>query len=142
MIKRELAYFAINGSISVIIAYIVYIGLVRFGISMEWSNGIAYLAGMLYGFFGNKKLTFQDQGSANPVKVASYSALHMSTLFLNVHVNSIMLGHSQGVDNSITFSFLTAIAVSTIVNFIGLRYWVFRPRTYRLRNAGSRGKLS
>lgn len=126
MIRRELGFFVGNGIISVAIAYGVYRGLVASGLMIELANGIAYLAGMAYGFIANKRLTFRDEDAISTGKVARYALLHTGTLLVNVGVNSAMLGILRGLPGDLPAAFLAAIAVSTILNFLGLKCWVFK----------------
>jgi putative flippase GtrA len=126
MIRRELMYFMLNGLISVAIAYGVYRGLVINGFMIEVSNGIAYIAGMAYGFFANKRLTFRDGGKVSISLLAGYVLLHMGTLLVNIGVNSAMLGMLRGLTRDMPIAFLISIAASTVLNFLGMKYWVFK----------------
>ena len=127
MLKRELLLFVANGLVSVTIAYGVYHRLVALGLPIELASGTAYLAGMVYGFFANKHLTFRDQGKDSPTaKIGRYVVLHMGTLLVNVVVNSFMLGVLRGLSFGMFTAFVLAIGISTVVNFIGMKYWVFK----------------
>ncbi len=125
MIRRELKFFVINGVISVAIAYGVYSGLIYSGVSFDVANGLAYLSGLTFGFFFNRTITFCDTESLSVMKLGRYTLLHAATLLVNVAVNSMMLRYLHGVHLAIFCSFLTAIAFSTVLNFFGLKYWVF-----------------
>ena len=129
MIRRELGFFVLNGIISVAIAYSVYRGLVASGLLIEVANGIAYLAGMAYGFLANKRLAFRDRNVVSSSKVARYALLHMATLLVNVGVNSVMFDILHGLPSGLSSAFLVAIAASTVLNFLGLKYWVFKQST-------------
>jgi len=126
MIKREFGFFVVNGLISVSIAYCVYCGLVASGLMIEIANGIAYIAGMFYGFFANKRLAFRDGEIASIAKVVRYVLLHTCTLIVNILTNSLILGRLGDLTFDFFVAFLAAIAISTILNFIGLKYWVFK----------------
>ena len=67
MIKLEEVFFVANGLISIAIAYWAYQILVSGGLSIELSNGVAYLSGIVYGFLANKKLAFRDVSSLSRV---------------------------------------------------------------------------
>lgn len=127
MLKRELLLFVVNGLVSVTIAYCVYHRLVASGLPIELASGIAYLTGMVYGFFANKHFTFRDQGKESPTaKIGRYVLLHMGTLLVNVVVNSFMLGLLRGLSFDMLIAFALAIGISTVLNFIGMKYWVFK----------------
>ena len=96
---------------------------------MNPANGFAYLAGMGYGFFANRKWAFQDSELITGTKIARYIAMYTLTLFVNVSVNSIVFDFIRGVHGDMLVAFLVAIFITTILNFIGLKYWVFRKKT-------------
>jgi putative flippase GtrA len=126
MIRRELIFFILNGIVSVIIAYVIYRSLVYQGaLGVNASNGVAYVSGMAFGFFANRKWAFQDRQMVSGGKIFRYISLHAFTLFVNIFVNSFMLKLVYGMFNDILISFLVAISTSTILNFIGLKYFVF-----------------
>lgn len=126
MIRRELGFFILNGIVSVIIAYLIYRFLVSNEIlGINAANGVAYISGMGYGFFSNKQFAFQDRQLVTRIKVIRYVSLHACTLLVNMYINSEMLRHISGLTNDILFSFLVAISISTIINFLGLKYFVF-----------------
>lgn len=128
MIRRELVVFSINGLVSVAIAYGVYRGLVHKGLMIEVANGIAYLAGMTYGFFANKRLSFRNSSEVSFRMLVCYASLHTATLLVNVSVNSVALEILRGLPGALSIAFMVAIACSTVLNFLGLKFWVFERR--------------
>lgn len=139
MIRRQLGIFILNGVLSVSIAYLIYWALVSRGIlSIDLANGLAYLAGMAYGFFANRRWAFQDRGLITGNKIARYIALHTFTLFVNVSVNSIVFNFIRGEHGGMLFAFLVAISITTILNFIGLKYWVFSQKNLTTNTSNTR----
>ena len=126
MINREFCFFMANGLTSVTLAYGVYRGLIASGLKIEIANGMAYLAGMVYGFFANKHLAFRDRGAGSTVKVARYALLHTGTLLVNLVTNSLVLSILRDLPFDLFIAFLAAISISTVLNFMGLKYWVFK----------------
>jgi putative flippase GtrA len=130
MIRRELGFFILNGSVSVILAYLIYRALISEGVlGINWANGFAYICGMTYGFFSNRKWAFQDGRLVTRKILILYVSLYAFTLFVNVFVNLIMLQLIHGMHGDIFLSFLAAISISTILNFLGLKYFVFNPNS-------------
>jgi len=126
MIRRELNFFILNGIVSVALAYFVYRVLVfEIIFDVNWANGVAYISGMLYGFFSNRKWAFQDRGFVTNKKITRYILLYMLTLIVNVTINATILNNLKGVYGAVIFSFLIAIGFSTTLNFIGLKYFVY-----------------
>jgi putative flippase GtrA len=142
MIRRQLGIFLLNGLLSVSIAYLIYWALVSGGIlSINLANGFAYLAGMAYGFFANRRWAFQDSELITGNKIARYIALHTFTLFVNVSVNSIVFYFIRGVHGDMLIAFLVAISITTILNFIGLKYWVFSKKNLTTNTSNKRISL-
>lgn len=127
MIRRQLSIFVLNGLISVSIAYLIYWALVSSGkIGINAANGLAYISGIAYGFLANRKWAFQDNELITGSKIVRYVALHVFTLTVNVLVNAIVFNLIRGMTGDMLFAFLVAISVTTILNFVGLKYWVFK----------------
>jgi putative flippase GtrA len=129
MIKREVAFFVANGLISVAIAYWIYRILVSGGLSIELSNGLAYLSGMVYGFLANKKLAFRDVSAISRGMLTRYVLWHAFSLMVNVVVNSVFLAVIGSLVFGLTISFLLAISITTVLNYLGLKYFVFKNTT-------------
>ena len=126
MIRREGCLFAVNGVMAVGISYGVYRYLAVAGLEPHVANALAYLAGMGYGFFANRTLAFRDDAPVSASKMLRYGLLHACTLALNVSLNSALLDVLRGARAHPLFAFLPAVAVSATLNFLGLKYWVFR----------------
>jgi len=125
VIRRELAFFIVNGVLAVVITYVVYRGLVAAGLPVAPANGIGYASGMVYGFFANRAMAFRDRTSIRRGQVARYLLLHLGTLLANVAVNSAMLAALRGERADVQVAFVAAIGVSATLNFLGLKYLVF-----------------
>lgn len=104
----------------------MYLSLVAGGVLIQMANGVAYLSGMVYGFFANKHLAFRGFGSVRTGEVVRYIALHGITLLVNVWVNWFFLAAMSELYGGLVVAFLFAISVSMVLNFLGLKYWVFR----------------
>lgn len=129
MIKREVAFFVANGLISVAIAYLVYRILISGGLPIFLSNGLAYLSGVVYGFLANKKLAFRDASALSFRMLSRYFLWHVFTLMLNVGVNSAVFAVIEYWMFGLTISFLLAISITSILNYLGLKYFVFKKAT-------------
>jgi len=128
MIKnnREIGFFILNGIVSVLINFLVYYALVVYDISeTSLASVVGYISGMAYGFFANRKWTFQDKRLITTKVVLSYIFLYLSTLFVNVFVNALMLIILFEINGYIVISIFIAISISTILNYLGMKYFVF-----------------
>lgn len=126
MLNRELGLFILNGIISVMLAFVVYWMLVfDAGLDISVSTGAAYVVGMSYGFFANKALSFQDRGRITATKVIRYVLLYLFTLVLNISINVTVLETFRLGDFAVFIAFMVAVSISTVLNFLGLKYLVF-----------------
>lgn len=126
MIRRELGFFILIGIVSVMLAYLIYKTLVSSGLlGVNWAVAAAYICGTIFGFFANRRWAFQDRRLITWRKATYYVVLYSCTLVVNIYANSIMLKLIHGIYGYILISFLVAISISTILNFIGLKYLVF-----------------
>jgi putative flippase GtrA len=121
--RKQLARFLVVGGASVAVDLIVYAALLRWSLDADLAKGASYLAGVVVGFFGNKWWTFESarRSVSEPV---SYLALYSITLVVNVACNRgvlSLLGQSANV-----WAFLFATGVTTMLNFIGMKFVTFR----------------
>lgn len=86
------------------------------------AKACSFLAGSLVAYVINKYWTF-EQGGASHADVLKFGVLYASTLGANVAVNKLSLTVLPGV---YALAFLAATGTSTVLNFIGQKYWVFK----------------
>ncbi len=125
MVKRELQLFVFNGLISVAISFCVYLVLADYGLQLHLASGVSYLAGMAYGFFANKTLTFANKEKLRLDNFLSYFILYSVTLVINIATNFFMLMIFSDFMIRSYLAFFVSISLSTILNFLGLKYFVF-----------------
>ena len=126
MINREIIFFIINGIISVLIAYLVYRALILIGLDINFSSMISYFAGMFYGYFANKQLTFKNVDNISITNITKYLVLHFCTLVIYVYLNSYLVLLLKEYSFNLLIAFSLTIGLTTILNFLGLRFWVFK----------------
>ena len=125
MIKKEVLRFSIVGVSTVTVAYIIYRTLVFYGINRDISNGLAYCFGVCLSFFANKSWTFNSKKKSHQVLV-QFLILHVFSLFACVFINSIAFINLANNIFRVEIAFLLGIATSTLLNFIGMKYFVFK----------------
>jgi putative flippase GtrA len=118
--KTELRRFLIAGFIAVgtdITAYFLMLQYTQHDIAKT----ISFLCGTLAAFFINKYWTFKKY-TINFKEILRFMVLYSATLGANVATNKYMLS----MTGLIFFAFLFATGVSTVLNFTGQKFWVFR----------------
>ena len=135
MIRRELAIFLVVGTLTVLLDFVVYQSLVAWSAApVNAAKGIGFLAGTVFAYFANRHWTFgrkvTPKGSA-----WRFVLLYASTLAANVLLNAGMLAAlaqavvsasaPMAVQFSVQLAFLLATGVSAVLNFVGMKFFVF-----------------
>ncbi|VTS04951.1 GtrA family protein [Tuwongella immobilis] len=123
--RKQLLRFVVIGCTAVLIDLGMYTLLTGAGLGTSLAKGLAYLTGMIFGFIGNKFWTFESS-SRSMREPMLYLTLYTCSLGVNVAVNSLVLAF-LGAEWKL-FAFLTATGVSTVMNFVGLKWVTFRNR--------------
>lgn len=128
MIKRELAVFLVVGSLTVLIDFLTYRGLVWTGwMSVDLAKAVGFLSGTLFAYFANKVWTFGHQEHASG-SVWRFVLLYAITLGANVLVNAGCLAMLSTLSIAVPVAFLLATGVSAVLNFLGMKLFVFKAR--------------
>lgn len=142
---KQIRRFLVIGVSSVLVDLAVYLLLTRLGLGTHMSKGISYVSGMVVGFIGNKFWTFESarRSMAEPI---TYVLLYATTLGINVAVNAATLALFAGLLPprwNKGWAFLVATGVTTVLNFLGMRFITFfkgvRQRRERVE-AAARGE--
>ncbi len=119
-IKKELKRFLVAGLSAVGTDLIAYFILLNF-LSHDVAKGTSFLLGTIVAYIINKYWTFEKHEKSY-AEIMQFGFLYTMTLGANVITNKIVLENT-----SIVFlAFLIATGVSTVLNFIGQKWWVFR----------------
>lgn len=126
MIRRELFIFLIVGTVTVLIDFISYRLLAEFEfITTGVAKGTAFLIGTVFAYFANRIWTFNNlafkSGSA-----LRFAVLYSTTLTANVVINSQILKIFAATSMAVYIAFLGATAVSCSLNYLGMKFFVFK----------------
>ena len=129
MIKRELIRFLICGVSTVLVDYISYRSLIGFQVmEVDMAKATGFLVGTLFAYFVNRFWTFGHKPHV-PGGAWRFSALYASTLSANVVINAFALKLLADLASGIQFAFLVATGISACLNFLGMKFFVFKPIT-------------
>ncbi|MFK5949590.1 MAG: GtrA family protein [Methylococcales bacterium] len=121
MIKKELLRFLVAGFSAVGTDASTYAFMLKW-LDEPLAKGISFILGSIVAFIINKYWTFES-ASLSMSEIFRFGVLYLFTLFVNVTVNqSVLLIESE----YLLFAFLMATGASTILNFLGMKFWVFR----------------
>lgn len=121
--KKELLRFLVGGGSAVITDYISYRILLYIGINMSAAKVISYVCGAVLGFVINKLWTFESIGFSK-AEIIKYIMLYMVSACVNAGINKVVIL----VVNMQIIAFLCATGISTVLNFLGQKFFVFVKR--------------
>lgn len=119
---KEFRRFLVGGGSAVLVDFLVY-HLLKSSIGITPAKAISYVAGAAVGFVINKLWTFESK-AFHISEIGRYIVLYAISAAANAAVNRVVLM----LLGSTMFAFLCATGVSTIINFLGQKFFVFRKR--------------
>jgi putative flippase GtrA len=119
-IKKELKRFLVAGLCAVGTDLITYYILLDF-LPPDIAKALSFLLGTVVAFVINKYWTFEKH-EASYKEMMQFGMLYSLTLGTNVMTNKMILGYTSLV----LLAFVVATGVSTVLNFIGQKWWVFK----------------
>jgi len=166
MIRRELAIFLVVGTLTVVIDFLTYRGLIWAQLlGVDNAKGIGFLTGTVFAYFANRFWTFGHKVHAVG-SVWRFIVVYSLTLAANVLVNSFLItwlpNHVPALldkliavntfisaykpiynqmniilskitiqEAGIQIAFLVATVTSANLNFIGMKFFVFKTAPVR-----------
>lgn len=132
MIRREITVFLIVGTLTVLTDFLTYRLLLWPGvIGIDLSKGIAFLVGTIFAYFANRFWTFgYKEYSAH--SAMRFVLLYSLTLSANVAINALMLKFLDNIPGVFYLAFLIATGTSAVLNFVGMKLFVFRTAPHRM----------
>lgn len=119
-LKKELKRFLIAGFSAVGTDLVTYYFLLNF-LSHDVAKALSFFLGTIVAFIINKYWTFEKYDKSYR-EIVQFTILYSLTLGANVITNKFVLIQID----SILFAFLVATGVSTVLNFLGQKFWVFK----------------
>lgn len=120
---KELLKFCVGGGSAVIVDFLVYI-LLKLYMPVSAAKAISFVAGAAVGFVINKLWTFESK-TFQPSEILKYVLLYAFSATANTLVNKGVL---MAADIT-ALAFLRATGVSTVLNFLGQKFFVFAKST-------------
>jgi len=117
---KELLKFLVGGGSAVLTDYAVYNLLLSAGTDMSLSKAVSYICGAIIGFIINKLWTFESKGFSQK-EIYKYILLYAVSAGINAGINKLVM-LLAGIQ---ILAFLCATGVSTVINFLGQKFFVF-----------------
>ena len=119
-LKKELKCFLIAGLSAVGTDFITYYVMLNF-LHHDIAKILSFILGTIVAFVINKYWTFERYKKSYK-QIFQFIILYSATLFVNVMINRSVLDFTELV----FLAFLIATGASTILNFVGQKWWVFK----------------
>ena len=125
MIRKELAIFLVVGGLTVMVDYLTYRSIVWTGLlETNLAKGAGFLTGTIFAYFANRLWTFGARVHAAG-SAWRFAALYALTLLINIYANALMLSVLTGLAYPVQAAFVIATGLSTTLNFLGMKHFVF-----------------
>ena len=131
---RQIRRFLVAGFSAVGTDTAVYFVLINY-ISHSPAKALSFISGTFVAYVLNKFWTFEQKNYSHS-EIIKFITLYASTLLVNVGVNKLCLvifafGESLWIgilppSAPVVSAFLAATGTSTVLNFIGQKWWVFQ----------------
>lgn len=125
ILGNSLARFTLVGCLTVLIDFVFYIMLLFFEIEIDLAKAIGFTVGAIFAYFANKGYTFSSQRK-NMSGIILFAALYGISLTANVEFNKAVLVALGASQLSVLVAFIIATAISATLNFLGMRYIIFK----------------
>ena len=117
---KEILKFLVGGGSAVIVDFILYFFLKSIFLTSV-AKAISFICGAFVGFVINKLWTFESK-EFNYHEIMKYVVLYAFSATVNAIVNKSVLYFTS----TILLAFFIATGCSTIINFLGQKFFVFR----------------
>jgi len=122
--NKELLKYIFVGLSTVLIDFLIYKFLIKF-IIIYLAKTISFLSGTFFSYQLNRTWTFKS-GKKTLSQFIKYLIIHITSLVLNVFINSLLLNtFSKNYFLIYEVSFLIATLTSAIYNFLFIKMFIF-----------------
>ncbi len=121
---KVIRYFVIVGILTVLIDYLVYSLSKNLIINTTQAKAFGFISGTVFAFLANRNITFKNHDNIWG-HLYKFLILYSGSLFINVTINNSLLNWFTDFQYKVQLSFLISTSTSAIINFIGMKYFVF-----------------
>ena len=117
---KELLRFLVGGGSAVVVDFVTYKIFLLVGLDVSVAKAVSYVCGAAVGFIINKLWTFESKKFSKS-EIVKYIVLYAFSALINSGVNKLVIL----IFNIEILAFLCATGVSTVINFLGQKFFVF-----------------
>src|SRR3954447_4366237 len=124
--RTHLTRFLVVGIGTLLLDFSTYRLLLALAVPVSPAKATGFVVGTTASYLLNRSWTFESRASHRAL--FGFLALYGVTLLVNVAVNQFLLAAFGSVPHRIEAAFVCAQAVTSALNFLGMRYVVFAER--------------
>lgn len=124
MLSLEVRRFLVVGTTTMFVDLAAYQLLLWVGAPVDPAKAMSFVAGALFAYLANRAYTFRAVHSA--ATFLRFWLVYLANLVINVAVNALVLWILAGIPGRIILAFGVATALSALLNFLGMKFFVFR----------------
>lgn len=128
-VRSQAVRFVTVGLAAAVIDYLTYRMVLESGLAVTLAKAIAFVVGTGFSYWANRRWTFEAHHSVHAM--ARFAALYGLTLVVNVGVNALVLALLPTAVGAITAAWVVAQGVTSTLNFVAARRYVFSGRGAR-----------
>ena len=122
--SKQIQYFILIGILTVLIDYLAYNFSQKINLSVTEAKAFGFISGTVFSFLANRNITFKNYDNIRG-HFYKFLILYAGTLFSNIIINNTLLNWLTDFLYKVQLSFIVATSTSAIINFIGMKYFVF-----------------
>jgi ribulose-phosphate 3-epimerase len=119
--------FCLVGGLATILNYSLFFLLYKLGVNHLLASASGYISGVFLGFYLNKRFTFNSDSRRYAVEITKYFIVYTISLFLGLGFLQIQ----TNIGMHILIANIFTIGLTTITNYIGCNFFVFRKDAYK-----------
>ena len=126
MIRKEFSVFLVVGTLTVLVDFLTYRSLLWLNLfNLNTAKALGFITGTIFAYFVNRLWTFGHKQHATGSMIR-FALLYAATLSANVVINAKAYHWFLGIPHAFQLAFLIATVISAMLNFIGMKWFVFR----------------
>lgn len=123
---REMTGFFFVGGVAVLADFIAYFFILEStNLSASFAKGISYVLGNVISFIGHRFFVFKAKDKSPHRQILPFALLYLSTFVINNIANELALS----LTNARSLAWLFATSIAVVINYLGLKFIVFRKTT-------------
>lgn len=124
----QLVRFGLIGVFCALVDSGIYWVELQLGVWVHLAKAVSFICGTTTAYFLNRRYTFSGAHTGGAGQIGGFAALYTTTFFVNVGTNALALNLLPQFQWKVALSWIIAQATATAINFVMLKWVVFREK--------------